>query len=163
MSVERCPCFTLGLAHRRVQRFFEEALSPLGLTVAQAHVLHALFSQDQRQAKDLARELQVDAATLTPMLDRLERLGLVRRCPDPQDRRATRICLEERAHRLRPAVETTLSGATERLVSLYAPDEFATLMRLIQRLNLERLPPLAPVLSSETTISPAESNLERTL
>ncbi|MEB3328617.1 MAG: MarR family transcriptional regulator [Candidatus Sericytochromatia bacterium] len=134
MALDGCPCFNLGRAHRRVARVFEVALEPLGLTVAQAHCLHALFSRDGRPAKELARELQIDAGTLTPMLDRLERSGLVRRCPDPGDRRATRICLEERAHRLRPAVEAALESASARLAARLAPAEFVTLMRLLRRL-----------------------------
>ena len=67
------------------------------LTIAQAHFLSCLYEKDGLLAKDLARELEVDAGTLTPMIDRLERQGLVRRCPHPDDRRATRICLSDEA------------------------------------------------------------------
>lgn len=140
MAIDDCPCFNLSLAHRRVVRLFEEALAPLALTVAQAQCLRALFEGDGPPAKDLARDLQIDAGTLTPMLDRLERQGLIRRCPDPADRRATRICLEERAHRLRPAIEAALSAAAARLAAPYETDEFETLIRLMRRLGDEVAP-----------------------
>ncbi|MEB3224018.1 MAG: MarR family transcriptional regulator [Candidatus Sericytochromatia bacterium] len=145
MGLDACPCFNLGLAHRRVARAFEEALEPLGLTVAQAHCLHVLFVADGRSAKDLARELQIDSGTLTPLLDRLERSSLVRRCPDPADRRAMRICLEERAHRLKPAVEAALAEASARLAGRFDPSEFATLMTLVRRLVDEAASSSAPL------------------
>jgi DNA-binding MarR family transcriptional regulator len=151
VALEGCPCFNLGRAHRRVTRAFEEALEPLGLTVAQAHCLHALFLRDGRPAKELARELQIDAGTLTPMLDRLERSGLVRRCPDPGDRRATRICLEERGHRLRPAVEAALHAASERLAARFEATEFVTLMTLLRRLVDEAPAPLGAFAERSST------------
>ncbi|MDB5099011.1 MAG: MarR [Cyanobacteria bacterium RYN_339] len=134
MAVDRCLCFNLGLAHRKVARAFEEALAPLGLTMAQAHFLSCLFQQDAMRPVDLSRSLGVDAGTLTPMIDRLERLHLIRRCPDPEDRRAARICLEDAAWRIKPELEDRLKGATERLMGKFSPDEYASLLHLVQRL-----------------------------
>lgn len=142
MAIDGCPCFNLGLAHRKLLRAFEDALAPLGLTVAQAHGLSVLYCHDGQLAKELARELSVDAGTLTPMLDRLEKQGLVTRCPHPEDRRATRICLTERAHRLRPAIEAALTAAQARLAAKYTPTEFQTLMALVRRLVEDEPEPL---------------------
>ncbi|MEB3284630.1 MAG: MarR family transcriptional regulator [Candidatus Sericytochromatia bacterium] len=133
--VEQCPCFSLGVAHRRSLRLYDEALLSLGLTVAQAHVIFALYAQDGLSARALAMELQVDAASLTPMLGRLEKRGLLRRCPDPGDRRAVRICLEERAHRLRPSLEEALGRAARRVSDLFTEDEYRILMTLLNRLG----------------------------
>jgi DNA-binding MarR family transcriptional regulator len=135
VAVEQCPCFSLGVAHRRALRVYEDSLEPLGLTVPQAHGLFALYARDGRSAKDLARELQVDAATMTPLLDRLEKHMLVRRCPDPGDRRATRVCLQERAHRLRPALEAAWTESAQRVSALFSADEYHTLMSLLHRLS----------------------------
>lgn len=134
MAIDDCPCFNLGLAHRKLLRAFEDALAPLGLTVAQAHGLSALYCRDGLLAKDLARELSIDAGTLTPMLDRLEKQGLLTRCPHPEDRRATRLCLTERAHRLRPSLEAALAEASARLERKFTPEELETLLALLRRL-----------------------------
>ena len=134
MSVDGCPCFNLGLAHRKVLRAYEDALAPLGLTVAQAHAMSVLYAFDGALAKDLARELSIDAGTLTPLLDRLEKQGLMVRCPHPDDRRATRLCLTEKAHRLRPSIEAGLCEASQRLMQRFTPAEYETLMALVGRL-----------------------------
>jgi DNA-binding MarR family transcriptional regulator len=145
MATRDCPCFQLGLAHKRVVRAFEEALAPLGLTIAQAHFLSCLYQQDAMLAKDLARELAVDAGTLTPMIDRLERQGLIRRCPDPSDRRATRLCLEPAGRRLQDDVEARCMGVKDGLESRVSPEALAQCLLVLKTLtenalNLEGLP-----------------------
>lgn len=133
-ALKSCPCFNLGLAHRKLSRHFEEALAPLNLTVAQAHFLSCLYERDARLAREVASELGVDAATLTPMIDRLERQGLIRRCPHPDDRRAIRLCLEPAALALRDDLHACLGRATQALTSRFAPAELDTLLSLLQRL-----------------------------
>jgi DNA-binding MarR family transcriptional regulator len=135
MPIHHCPCFNLGLAHRRVARAFEEALAPLNLTIAQVHFLSCLYEQDARLSKDLARELAVDAGTLTPMVDRLERMGLIRRCPHPEDRRASRICLEPAGRRLEAEIAVCCRTATERLMTKFSDEDYTQFMRLIRLLT----------------------------
>ena len=137
MSVHQCPCFTLGLAHRKVARAFEEALAPLGLTIAQAHFLSCLYATDGQLPKDLARELGVDAGTLTPMIDRLERMGLVTRCPHPEDRRAIRLFLTEAAERIRPEVQARCDEVNERLMSKLSPEDYTRFLALVRQLTEE--------------------------
>lgn len=137
MAVHQCPCFNLGLAHRRVARAFEEALSPIHLTISQVHFLSCLYEQDGRLSRDLARELGVDACTLTPMVDRLERLGLIRRSPHPEDRRASLICLEPAGLELRPEIEARCTAVTERLLSKFSESDYAQFKRLIRLLTDE--------------------------
>jgi DNA-binding MarR family transcriptional regulator len=137
MPVNQCPCFNLGLAHRKVVRAFEEALAPLNLTIAQAHFLSCLYDQDQQLGKDLARELGVDAGTLTPMIDRLERMGLVRRCPHPEDRRATRICLTAEAEQLRDEVRARCCQVNERLMGKFSKEEYERFLELLRQFGAE--------------------------
>ena len=137
MSLTNCVCFHLGLAHRRVMRAYEDALSPLGLTVAQAHFLAVLFESDASLSRDVAKALGVDACTLTPMVDRLARQGLVKRCPHPDDRRATRLCLEEAAWALRPHIEARLSAVNAAIKNKLTPLQWDFLLDLTKRLSDE--------------------------
>lgn len=137
VSVHQCPCFNLGLAHRRVARAFEEALAPLHLTISQVHFLSCLYEQDGQLSRDLARELGVDACTLTPMVDRLERMQLIRRQPHPDDRRASLICLEPEGRRLQGEIEARCQAVTERLMSKFSQDDYCQFMRLIRLMTDE--------------------------
>ena len=76
----------LGAASRSVERAWSRALERRGLTHAGLIVLHFLEAGYSSQG-DLARLARVEAQTMSRTVDRLEREGLVRRAPDPRDRR----------------------------------------------------------------------------
>lgn len=79
------------LKHARVQGLLEE----IGLYPGQPAVLRALWAQDGLTHTDLARALQVQPATITKMINRMEKNGFVRRRQDADDQRVSRVYLTE--------------------------------------------------------------------
>ncbi|MEU9101272.1 MarR family transcriptional regulator [Streptomyces sp. NPDC048361] len=75
-------------------------------TLAQCRVFQRV-APDGSRLQDLADQAQMTKQSASVMVDQLERLGYVRRVPDPTDGRARRIVIEERG---RQAVE--VAGAT---------------------------------------------------
>jgi len=69
----------------------------MGLTYPQHLVL---WETDYLTVRELGRRLFLDSGTLTPVLKRLERAGLVRRARDPQDERQVRVRLTKRGRDL---------------------------------------------------------------
>lgn len=67
-------------------------------------VLMALWNADGLAALELGRGAGVEPSTVTGLLDRMERDGLLSRSVDPDDRRAQRICLTDLGRRLRGPV-----------------------------------------------------------
>ncbi|MFI5183191.1 MAG: MarR family winged helix-turn-helix transcriptional regulator [Vicinamibacteria bacterium] len=81
-----------GLMMREVRRRVPESL-----TLPQFDVLAQLARREDGMTHgELTRELLVTAGNVTGIVDRLEALGLVERCPVPGDRRAVRVCLTRR-------------------------------------------------------------------
>ena len=72
-------------------------------------VLLPLYEEDGLRIGELARRSHLSKQTMTEMIRRLERDGLVDRRLDPADRRASRIFLTARSHRFNPVAEATLS------------------------------------------------------
>jgi DNA-binding MarR family transcriptional regulator len=70
---------------------FEDLLKRSGASLGTWIVLSALSEEGIVSQKVLASHVHVEGATITHHLDRLERLGLVRRVVDPDDRRVRRI------------------------------------------------------------------------
>jgi DNA-binding MarR family transcriptional regulator len=70
-------------------------LETLGLYRGQPSVLHALWDQEGLMHTELARRLQVQPATITKMLQRMEKAGFVERRPDPYDHRVSRVYLTD--------------------------------------------------------------------
>ena len=80
----------LTTAARLVQRRFDEALAPLGLTRAAVIALKAMSHSPMNQ-EQLAAVVRVQSQTLGRVLSRLETGGLVTRTRDPQDRRQFQV------------------------------------------------------------------------
>jgi len=89
-------------------RVFERMLDENGISEfngAQGRILFVLWETDDIPLSMLSERTGLAKTTLTSMLDRLERSGHILRLPDPDDRRAVRICLTERAENLREKYE----------------------------------------------------------
>jgi len=118
-----------------------ELLANLGLFRGQPPVLHALWDQDGLTHGELAQKLQVTPATITRMIQRMEKTGFVQRRPDASDQRVSRVYLTEAGI----AVRADLQAVWERLevenFSGFSPEERVVLRRcLLQiRANLRRV------------------------
>ena len=81
-------------------RIFGRLLTEAGIDAfngAQGHILYVLWQEDDLPIVELSRRTGLAKTTLTGMLDRMEALGHVSRCYDPEDRRQIRIRLTEQA------------------------------------------------------------------
>ncbi|GAA1534302.1 MarR family winged helix-turn-helix transcriptional regulator [Nocardioides humi] len=88
-------CFDLYAASRQVTAAYRPILAELGLTYPQYLVLVVLGGHDEMLIKDVGRQLRLDHATLSPLLRRLERDGLVTRRRSTSDERAVVLALTE--------------------------------------------------------------------
>jgi DNA-binding MarR family transcriptional regulator len=82
--------FLLAKIHQLGGRIFARLLREHGvgqLNPAQGRIMFVLWQEDGIPITELAKRTQLDKSTLTPMLDRLEQAGLVRRIPSKLDRR----------------------------------------------------------------------------
>ena len=83
---------------------------------AYGSILLPLFEEDGLRMGELASRARLAKQTMTTMVRLLERDGLVERVPDPDDGRATRVHLTERARGFRPVAEEVL-GALDELIT----------------------------------------------
>jgi len=104
LALDRQVCFALTVAGRAVVQFYRPILEPLGLTHPQYLVMLALWERSPRRFGDVAVALHLDPATLTPLVRRLETMGLVQRRRAADDERgielsptAAGLALRERA------------------------------------------------------------------
>ncbi len=72
---------------------FDRCLKPLNITRSQWWVLAYLSREDGMTQSQLAEQLDLGKVAIGGLLDRLEKSGLVRREPDPTDRRVKRVLL----------------------------------------------------------------------
>ena len=85
-------------------------LTELGITYPQYLVLMVLWEKDCQPVNDIAHRLMLETNTVTPLLQRMEKLGIVSRKKGEQDKRQQIVSLtekgrdmEEEAYKLIPA------------------------------------------------------------
>lgn len=136
---EEMLCFSLGVAMRRMTRIYSEALTEHGITPPQLYVLSCLLAEDGQKPKELADKVSLDASSLTGLLDRTERAGLLQRRPDPDDRRALRIYLTQEGHRRLEQLEPIIARLQERIhrefFSDYSREQVEMFMNMLQQVK----------------------------
>ena len=88
------------LHHARAHALLEE----LGLYRGQPPVLHALWDQEGLTHGELAERLHVQPATITKMIQRMEKAGFVQRRSDLKDERISRVYLTDAGHSIQNRV-----------------------------------------------------------
>jgi DNA-binding MarR family transcriptional regulator len=101
LALENQVCFALAVAARGVIGVYRPILEPLGLTHPQYLVMLALWQRNPRTVRDLGEALQLEPATLSPLLKRLEAQGYLTRARNPHDERALDVALTESGRALR--------------------------------------------------------------
>lgn len=82
-----------------------ELLESIGLYRGQPPVLMALWEKDGLTHSDLARRLDITRATMTKMVQRMERTGFLTRQPDALDQRISRVYLTEQGRLVRERLQ----------------------------------------------------------
>jgi DNA-binding MarR family transcriptional regulator len=115
LALERQVCFALAVASRSVIGVYRPVLERLGLTHPQYLVMLALWEQSPLSVSDVGRLLQLDLATASPLIKRLEAQGLVDRRRDPTDERTLRVTLTDAGRALRDEALSVPTTVMEQL------------------------------------------------
>jgi MarR family transcriptional regulator, organic hydroperoxide resistance regulator len=132
LALEQQVCFALSITNRAVLAVYRPLLEPLGLTHPQYLVMLTLWDHQKTgqhkplSVKEIATTLQMDSATLSPMLKRLEAVGLITRTRNAVDERTTDVdltdggtALRRRALKIPPAVVARLGVDMDELRHLH--------------------------------------------
>jgi DNA-binding MarR family transcriptional regulator len=84
-----------------VNKAYMPLLEKVALTYPQYLAMLVLWESDDVTVKQLGERLFLDSGTLTPLLERLEGMGLVDRTRDPRDERKVRLSLTVKGRELR--------------------------------------------------------------
>ena len=135
MKADECIFFQLAKAGQLGARFWGQKVSDLSITPVQAMVLRFLYDQDQITSIDLGKKTELDSATLTGVIDRLENAGLIDRKDNPHDRRSIQIYLTEKGKKTGEQVARRMEEANAAFLKAFTTKEAEALRRLINTLR----------------------------
>jgi DNA-binding MarR family transcriptional regulator len=110
-------------------------LKRIGLYSGQDLLLLQIMDYDGQTQSELADRLNIQAATLTRMVDRMIKAGLVRRTIDPMDKRITRIYLTKKGSQLRKPLERIWSQVENSCFESLSLEEHILLRRLLMQIH----------------------------
>lgn len=125
--------YLLARARTTLVRAVDLDLNEHDITHAQGSILLMLASGKCRTAAELSRELYLDSASMTRMVDRLERRGLLERAARTGDRRVTDLLLTAEGKRLGGLLPGIHKGVIERSFAGFEAEELAMLRSLLTK------------------------------
>ena len=87
-------------ATRQMEIYLEQKIKPLGVSTAEGHILTYLLSYAPCSIGQLVRVFGFKRSTLTSILDRLEKRGLIRRQLHPKDRRSWIVAIQPKGRKI---------------------------------------------------------------
>ncbi|MDN3258651.1 MarR family transcriptional regulator [Streptomyces sp. CSDS2] len=128
-SAERQLCGLVNGLAQQITEHVRERAAALGLTAAQATALREMTGP--MTMRELAERMSCEPSNATFVVDKLEKQGLVERCPHPTDRRAKQLLLTTEGTALRDRLLGLLSQDSP-LAGL-SPQQQRTLQELLEQ------------------------------
>lgn len=126
--------FALYACSKGLIRKYNPVLERLGLTYTSYLVMLALWEQDGVSVSELGKKLYLDSGTLTPLLKKMEKQGLVLRRRDESDERVVLIALTQKGRELKARTERTVASLNSTLRLIRESSLFNDLKRLLGEL-----------------------------
>jgi len=107
----------------------------VGIYPGQLPVLFLLKNKNGRVQKELVTKMKVKAATVTVMLNRMEKSGLIERQPDPDDLRASRVYLTELGKEKLDQIEKVIKEIEKKCFEGFREEEKILLRRFLTHMH----------------------------
>jgi DNA-binding MarR family transcriptional regulator len=118
----------------KISSWEQEVVRKSGLSTAQMHAVEIIGHHERLRMKELAEKMGITTGTLTVMVDRLERDGLVARQPHPTDRRSYVIVLTELGREQFEEHHQMHCLLTAEITASFGDDELDSLKGYLERL-----------------------------
>lgn len=116
------------------RQMISDEFAKLGIFVGQDMILRLLWEEDGLTQTQIINQLKVEPPTITKMIHRMEKTGLLKRRRDPKDARVSRIFLTERGFELKGPITQVWNDMEDRLVQGMPDEEQSRLRTILQGL-----------------------------
>ena len=97
-------CFSLYAASREVIKRYKPCLDKFNLTYTQYIAMLVLWEDEKTTVKEMGKRLHLDSGTLTPLLKKIESIGLIKRYRDSNDDRVVIVELTDEGRKLKDQI-----------------------------------------------------------
>lgn len=122
MEFRECINFLLTTAQHSVFQLMSARLAEHDITPGQYGVLNHLWSNGPSAPKEIAKSLCLETTTISGVLDRMQKKGLIDRYIDPQDRRSVQVVMTEKGALLKAPVLSIVEEVNREVLSVFSPE-----------------------------------------
>ncbi len=118
--------------------FIEERIAKngiKGLVISHGNILAQLYIEDEQTMTSISSKIGRCKSTLTVLVDKLEKTGLVIRKPDSQDTRVKKLCLTEEGKAFKKTFLAISNELNSSLWQGFTKEEQELLMQFASRMN----------------------------
>jgi DNA-binding MarR family transcriptional regulator len=120
---------------RRLRRLSREAMAQWEISPSHARALGVLMHHGVIRLSELSEHLRIAPRSTTEVVDALEERDLVRRRPDPDDRRATLIEVTDRGRKVGASIAAARSSEAEEFFGALSASDRTALKRILRKLR----------------------------
>ncbi|MBZ4684057.1 MAG: hypothetical protein PWP46_1796 [Fusobacteriaceae bacterium] len=118
-----------------------QELEKIGLYKGQPPVLFMLYKNDGITQNEIAEKMHISKATLTKMLQRMEKNDFITRKKDEKDKRITRVYITEKSIKLKPLIDEKLKNINDTSFNNFSNEEKELMKSLLLKVyfNLKNI------------------------
>ena len=136
LALDDCINFVLTRAQNIVFLNFRDQLAPFDVTPVQYAILKCLWDSGDQSPTQLAQALNLDASTITGILDRMERKHLLKRVHSRKDRRAIIVTIKPAGKELQPQIEKIIAETNGAILGVLSQEEQNQFRSYIDRITV---------------------------
>lgn len=134
-----CPYYLISRTALAITSCLKKGFAAEGITAikpAYLGVLLCLWEEDSLKAAELGKRAGLEPSTMTGVLDRMEKDGLLKREPDPADRRASKILLTPEGVEAQTSTLTVVSDTLDKIFSTIPEKDIETTKNVLRTILL---------------------------
>lgn len=127
MELTQCINYLLTTAQHSVFQYLNSKLSAYDITPSQYGVLSCLWQRDFATPKQISEILCLETSTISGVLDRMQKKGLIDRVINREDRREVRVVPTEKGKALEEPISKIIDEVNEAVLKCFNEEEVAIL------------------------------------
>jgi DNA-binding MarR family transcriptional regulator len=126
--------YLLFTAQQKLRTYLKKMMTKenVRVTTAQAGILFLLKQKDGRTTSELSQILSIDNSTITGLVDRLEKTGLVRRDASPHDRRASHVFINPQGIEEVDKAKRVIKMVNQEIKNGFSAEELESFNRILK-------------------------------
>lgn len=134
MEFENCINYLLSVSQNVVFKYFSQQLLAYNITPSQYGVLSCLWQEKAKTPKGIGKLLYLEPSTISTILDKMQKNGLIERNIDTNNRRVILVSLTQKSRDLQYPIERIVVNMNNHILSEFTSEEKQNLSKILLKI-----------------------------